>query len=87
MLRIQLHKNIEKIIWFLHRVGVWNRGDVETVAERRLKIFYSIYMSLIPMSFLTGALASENVDEIIFSIQITLMTTVYSFSSLDFHWT
>lgn len=76
MYRVELHKIIGQIISFFYHVGLWHRGDQETVGERRLKWFYLIYYCLGPIALVTGAYSNANVDEKMFAIEVAIMTTV-----------
>lgn len=56
MFRIEIHKNINRIIVFFYRLGFWHRGDGKLLA----KIFFSIYYTLFPISTLAGAISKYN---------------------------
>lgn len=60
MFLVKVHESIQRIIEFLYRAGFWHRDDEETVRDRRLKLFYSIYYSFLPISLVAGIFAPEN---------------------------
>lgn len=76
MSQIEVHKNIVRITEFFYRVGIWNRQDVETIGQKRLKLFYFVYYFLYPLSFTAGAVASDNEDEKILMVQSSIMSVV-----------
>ncbi len=81
MYRIEVHKNIQRISEFLYRVGFWSRHEKETVRERRLKFFYSIYFWLFIISIVTGLAESDDRDGNIFSV-LVLLTIVIAYVRL-----
>lgn len=90
MFRIEVHNYIEQIISFFLRIGFWHRKQEDTVRgwrRWRLKIFYSIYYGLFPISSATGALISDNNDEKIFMVLVSVMETVMLVKLLHAIWT
>lgn len=86
MFRVKIHKRIEQIFSILYRVGIWHRENEETVGERRLKLFYSFYYSLLIISLIAGCLESDNKNEQIFLVQTILLATVVLVKLLYLIW-
>ncbi len=76
MFRIQVHKFIRGITLGFYLLGFWHRGDVETHSEWRLKIFYSVYHLLFPISVIVGAIGSDDNDEKVFLIEVAIIGAV-----------
>lgn len=76
MYRVEVHKFIARVNLIFYRAGVWHQEDEETVAAWILKLFYSIYFFILLVALLAGPLTSDNIDNIIFSLQTSLITTV-----------
>lgn len=90
MHRVKLHLRIEKMISLFYRMGVWHRADEETVRERALKLFYSVYFPLGILSLIVGAVdafVADNKDEAIFLTQITINCTILLVKLLYLIWT
>ncbi len=86
MYRLKVHRSFEQFSDLLYRAGLWHRSDKETVGERRLKIFYSIYFSLFPISIAAGAIESNDNDEKVFCGYSVLMTIVFQTKLLYLIW-
>lgn len=86
MFRVQVHANIQVILEFLYRLGFWHRNHKETVVERSIKLFYSIYNCLFPISLLVGAFTSDSIDESIFLIQVGTLNSVCLVKLLHLIW-
>lgn len=71
-----IHKTIKEIISFFFRLGLWHREEQPSPAETRLKLFYSIFYSLFPISLLIGAIISDDRDDKIFLLESAITTTV-----------
>lgn len=78
MYKVQIHKVINSIFSSFFRLGLWHPGDEATIRETRIKLFYSIYNLLLPISLMAGSLSSDNRDESIFLIEGAIMATVFS---------
>ncbi len=76
MLRVQLHNLIRRLFFCYYLFGFWHQGDVETSKERRSKILISIYYLLFLISNIAGAVASDNRDDKVFLIEVTIMCIV-----------
>ncbi len=86
MYQLEAHKNIQRFTEFLYQAGFWARHDKDTVRERRLKLFYSIYFSLLPILIATGAFESDSKDEKIFSVFLILTAVVIQVKLLYLIW-
>lgn len=86
MFEIQVQKVINLLISLFYRIGLWQRGDEATAWGTRLKIFYSIYYSLFPISLMAGALSSDNKDEFVFAVEVSLISTVLLVKILYIIW-
>ncbi|XP_037039746.1 putative odorant receptor 71a [Bradysia coprophila] len=71
-----IHKVIDRMISFFHRIGIWHGVDRPTVRQVGLKSFYSIYYVFYPTSFLVGAITNETVDDSILLVEISLLAAV-----------
>lgn len=86
MYSVQLDKRINQIISLFYRFGLWHRGDEATVRESRLKLFYSCYYFLFPISLVTGAFSSDNPDDFVFLLEVAIGTTVLAVKILYIIW-
>lgn len=73
---VQIHKVIGLIISLFYLIGVWHRGDKPTVKEMRLKIFYCIYLLLLVISIVVGAIINVRRETTIFLSEISVGATV-----------
>lgn len=66
---------------YCYRIGLWNRGTNATFKETLVKIFYSIYFMLFPLSLFGGAIQSDKTDETIFLTEsaTVVMVTLTNF--------
>ncbi len=85
MWRVKVPKNIQEITKFLCRVGFWHE-DEETVGQRRLKIFYSIYFSLFSILIAAGVVDIDDKDEKIFSVLNLLIGVVLQMKFMYLIW-
>lgn len=76
MFRIEVHQNVRRMISLFYGFGVWHRRDEETVGKRSFKLFCSLYHCLFPLSLAAGIMATDNQSERIFSIEVTVVTSV-----------
>lgn len=86
MHRVKMHQRMEKLMTFFYRMGVWSREDEETVREKILKLFYTIYFPLGILSLMAGAYSSDNSDESIFLVQISINCMVLLAKLLYLIW-
>lgn len=86
MFRIDVHKNIRRIISFFYLMGFWHRQDVKTVGRKISKFFYSIYHCLAPVSMMTAAFTCEHMDDSIFLIKLAIMNVVLVTKFLYIIW-
>lgn len=75
---VELHEGVKQIFEIFYRFGLWSRGEQATVTERRIKLFYSIYYLLFPISLLAGAIKSDNSDESILLLETSIIAVVMS---------
>lgn len=75
---VEMNKGVKQIFELFRRLGFWSRGEQATVTERRIKLFYSIFYFLFPISILAGAIKSESSDEFIFLLETSILTAVMS---------
>lgn len=86
MYSVQLDKRINQITSIFYRLGLWHREDEPTIKETRLKLFYSVYYLLLPTSSMAGALTSDNKNDCIFLVQVTMATAVLSVKLMYIIW-
>lgn len=79
-------KIIDLIISSFYRLGLWHRGDLDTVNETGIRIFYSIYHLLFPISILSGVVTSGSTDESIFLVEEAIVVTVLSVKLFHIIW-
>lgn len=75
MYSVEIPKGINNIISLFCRIGIWHRGDVATVRETRIKIFYTVSYLVYAASLMTGTFESQNQDEAIFLADIAIART------------
>lgn len=80
---IKTPKIIELITSLFYRFGLWHYEDE---AGLIIKIFYSIYHCLFPISILAGVATSGSKDESIFLVQESLVVTVLLVKLLYIIW-
>lgn len=68
-----------------YRVGLWHRGDEATVCETIIKLFYSIYHVLFPLSLFARAFSTDK-DESIFLTEMGLVFSVLTFKLFHIIW-
>lgn len=73
---VKLNKRIEQIMFLFYRIGFWHREDEATARETRLKIFYSVFNLLFPISLIAGAFDSTEKHESVFLVLTAIMTFV-----------
>lgn len=73
---VKSHKVIGQIISLFYRLGIWHQGDQATAKELRIKIFYFIYFTFLPISFAIGAAKSYDEDEAIFLAEMCIASSV-----------
>lgn len=82
MFVVQLDKGINLLIKFFYIIGFWHHDDDPTLTQIAVKIFYSVYYSLFPISLIAGAIKSDDPAEsvsllaIAFS-NVTLVVKIY----------
>ncbi|XP_037034297.1 odorant receptor Or2-like [Bradysia coprophila] len=76
MYSIRVHKVIDQMVSFYHRIGYWHGGDRPTASRLRLKSFYYIYHLFFVSSLLIGSITGETVDDSIFLAEATIISTV-----------
>lgn len=84
MHQVQKHHRINQMISFLYRTGLWHRRA--TATETILKLFYSIYYSLFPISLFIGAVTSDDKDDCVFLILLGTTTIVLFLKLLQIIW-
>ncbi len=77
MFRSTVNRNLELFSELLYRIGIWHRHDEETVAERKLKIFYSNFQLVFAILIVTGAIESDDNDVKIFSVFAVLEMIIF----------
>lgn len=83
---IKLHPSVEKSVKLLLKVGIWHGGVEANARETALKLFYSIYFFLLPMSVLIKGITSDDRDESILLIQTAIMAVVVFVKLLHIIW-
>lgn len=76
MYYVELHNIIEIIIQFLNGLSLWHGEDKFTIKGIMMKSFCSIYYCLFVISLLIGSFTTDNRDESIFLIEMSIMTSV-----------
>lgn len=78
MYNIKIHKLVGLVISLFYRIGIWHRGDMPTVRERRVKCCYCFHYAIYLLSFVVGAINNENMDKSIFLTEAAMGVGVYS---------
>lgn len=73
---IDIQNTIQKIMAVYRKFGIWHSGDTPTCKETNMKLFYSIYHLLAPISFLSGAFITDSWEESILLVDATILTIV-----------
>ncbi|XP_037039743.1 putative odorant receptor 71a [Bradysia coprophila] len=73
---VRIHKVIDQMTSFFHRIGIWHGEDKPTVGQIRLKSFYCIHYLFFITSTSIGAITKETVDESIFLAEVSIALTV-----------
>lgn len=76
MYTVKVHDKFNNVITFFCVVGFWHRGDNASVWESGKKLFLFIYFFLLHISFVAGAIKSDNPHESIFLTELALMTFI-----------
>lgn len=83
MLRIEIHKNINRIIRFFYRVGFWHRQDEKIFG----KLFFSLYYTLFPISIVAGAVSNDiQMEAKILLVESAMMATLLLMKLLYVIW-
>lgn len=69
-----------------YRLGFWDRENSATVEGTRLKLCFSIYYFVFPISLLVGAFATNDEDEFIFLLELTTSAIVLSVKLFYLIW-
>lgn len=75
--KVELDSKINLMISLFYKLGLWyHRDDEGTVKGRPIKLFYSIYHALFPISLIGGAFVTDDNDESIALAEAGIMTAV-----------
>lgn len=86
MYQVEIPKTINNIISLLYRLSFWHRGEKASIRDIGIKLFYSCYYLLLPISCLTGAIISDNKDDSIFVSEVGISIIVLSTKLLYLIW-
>lgn len=86
MYRIHLHKRINQINELFYGFGLWHRRDEVTVRETILKLCYSIYYLLYPLSIMAGVVTTSDTNEALISVLAGIIYSLASIKALYIIW-
>lgn len=69
---VQLDKGMNLLIKFFYLIGFWHHNNDPTLTQIIVKIFYSVYYLLFPISLISGAIKSDNSAESVSLLAIAL---------------
>lgn len=67
-------------------VGIWHCQGKASVRQNILKLFYSLYYILFPISLVAGAIIQEDDNEFVFLIEMSILTGVLAVKNVFFIW-
>lgn len=86
MYTIKVPRIINLIIGSFYRLGLWHRENETTISATLMKLFYSIYHLLFPLSLFVNGSNITNKDESIFLIEMGFVFAVLSLKLLYIIW-
>lgn len=82
----EVHKSITQIVQLFCILHLWHNADKATVKETFVKLVYSIYLFLFPLSLIFGAITNEYTDESISLAEMAIVTTVLAMKMTFLIW-
>lgn len=86
MYHIKVHEAMDGITLLFYQLRLWHRGNNTIAKENAIKLFYSIYHFLFPISIMIGAVKTENANECISLTQSAILSTVMSVKLSHIIW-
>lgn len=81
-----IKKLINHMMSLFYFLGLWHRDDEPTVRETMVKLFFSIYYFLFPMSVMGGGILTDDKNESVFLVEISIISAVMSVKVLYIIW-
>ena len=69
MYSVALQKEIHQVINLFHILGTWHSGEEATIRETTIKLFFTFYHLLFPLSLLLGGIKSDDKYESMFLVE------------------